>query len=121
MTKQQIFDKIADHLLTQNAVSVGPGDNAMCKYRADDGLSCAIGCLIPDELYVKKLEGKEVSHRIVREVLKKVDIINEGRFLGQFEEMHDYYPPFQWPRYLIEIADKYKLNTDVVTNFKKLT
>jgi len=120
MTKQEIFDKIAVHLLTQNAVSVGPGDNQMCKYRTDDGLSCAIGCLIPDELYVKKLEGKEVgSSRIVREVLKKVGIFNEGRFLVHFQQMHDYFTPTQWPDYLIEVGNNYKLNTDVVTNFKK--
>lgn len=118
MTKQQIFDKIADHLLTQNAVCTGPADNSMCMYRLD-GMSCAIGCLIPDELYSKKLEGKEVSNRIVREVLKKADIVNEGRFLVHFQQMHDYFFPVQWADALLEIARTYKLNTDVVTKFKK--
>lgn len=29
----------------------------MCKYRAPSGLKCAVGCLIPDELYTKNIEG----------------------------------------------------------------
>lgn len=118
MTKQEIFDKIADHLLTQNAQCTEPGYNAMCRYRLDN-MSCAIGCLIPDELYSKKLEGKEVTNRIVREVLKKADIVNEGRFLVNFQQMHDYFLPVDWSDELLAIAKTYKLNTSVLIKFKK--
>jgi hypothetical protein len=48
MTKQEIFDKVAAHLLTQRKRCVNQtGD---CVYRSDDGLKCAAGCLIPDDV-----------------------------------------------------------------------
>jgi hypothetical protein len=54
MNAQEVFDKVATHLLTQArpAFDITAG----CLYRANDGTSCAVGCLIPDHLYDKKFE-----------------------------------------------------------------
>lgn len=54
MDFQKTFDKVAIHLRKQGkAATVGAG----CMYRTDEGLKCAVGCLIPDELYDARIEG----------------------------------------------------------------
>ena len=55
MTKRAVFNTAAKHLLTQNCKSVD--DFGCCLYRGNNGTSCAVGVLIPDELYHKELEG----------------------------------------------------------------
>ncbi len=51
-TAQAIFDHVVTHLRKQNAKSsVAEPHGDVCVYRSPDGLMCAAGCLIPDELY----------------------------------------------------------------------
>ena len=54
MTLQEIFDKVATHLLTQPRSINDVGD---CLYRGPDGKKCAAGILIPDEEYNSMMEG----------------------------------------------------------------
>lgn len=50
---------VAEHLGKQRKQSDGQHpDGHGCCYRGDNGLMCAIGCLIPDELYDFQMEGK---------------------------------------------------------------
>ena len=56
MTAQEIFDKVAAHLLTQRKPSLLCGIG--CAYRGEGGLKCAAGCLIPDEEYSPEMEGR---------------------------------------------------------------
>ena len=63
MTTQELFDKVAVHLLTQDQRSMGhfighSDDRPQCAYRGDKGRMCAIGCLITDEHYDIALESK---------------------------------------------------------------
>lgn len=52
MDKQAIFDRVVTHLLTQKRRSVTiTGGVRTCMYRAPNGDMCAIGCLIPDDVY----------------------------------------------------------------------
>lgn len=46
MNAQEIFEKVAAHLLSQNAQALDKGGN--CLYRDPSGKACAVGCLIPD-------------------------------------------------------------------------
>lgn len=75
-TKQQIFDQVVDHLLTQKVQSMGEYDT--CKYRMtlDDGkvLKCAVGCLIPDDKYHPNMEG-DVHHLMT--------LINGSNYIGE--------------------------------------
>jgi len=48
-TLQETFDKVARHLLTQQAKAEQPDGN--CAYRGEHGRKCAVGCLISDEEY----------------------------------------------------------------------
>ena len=55
MTQQEIFDTVLEHLRKQGKASLSTeGD---CTYRGPDGTSCAVGCLIPDELYDPLIEN----------------------------------------------------------------
>lgn len=56
---QAFYDKTIRHLLTQGKQAISTGGN--CWYRSPDGLSCAVGCHIPDELYSPVLEKKSIT------------------------------------------------------------
>ena len=47
---QEVFDRVASHLLTQSARSLLP-DGSGCAYRGANGRMCAVGCLIADYEY----------------------------------------------------------------------
>jgi len=74
MTPQEIFDTVAKHLFTQGkpAKQLVPDpdlddgvDDYQCRYRAADGTKCAVGVLLPDELYVESMEGQSLSGLIM--------------------------------------------------------
>lgn len=54
--EQEIFSKVATHLLTQKRKSTDAGGT--CKYRGPNDLKCAIGCLIGDNEYHPMMEGR---------------------------------------------------------------
>jgi len=47
MTAQEIFDKVWHHMSTQKVQSLSKTGN--CAYRGDNGMACAVGCLLDDE------------------------------------------------------------------------
>lgn len=54
MTPQEIFDTASIAVLKQGQRATR---NELCVYRAANGLKCALGHLIPDEMYKKEMEG----------------------------------------------------------------
>ena len=62
MTEQEIFDTVLTHLREQGKAAAT--DDGGCRYRDADGTACAVGCLIPDELYDPVIEGLSVSQII---------------------------------------------------------
>ncbi len=58
-TNQEIFEYVVNHLRTQGKPALSSGTQKCC-YRTKDGLTCAVGCLIPEELYRYHLEGRSV-------------------------------------------------------------
>ena len=56
MNQQEIFNKVATHLIAQGKRSTGFG--GACAYRGYDGTMCAAGCLIPDDEYKPEFENK---------------------------------------------------------------
>jgi len=62
MTKQEIFDRAFTGIWNQG----GPAFNRCsitCMYRdRQTGRACAVGQLLPDELYTQELEGSDVWH-----------------------------------------------------------
>jgi hypothetical protein len=116
MTAQEIFDKVSNHLLTQNAQSL---DNGSCVYRTEDGKHCAVGCLIPTEFYSERIEGMGVSAIEVMSVLHNSGVLysstkhtNEVMLLADLQEMHDKTDPSVWPMKLKDIAAAFNLTVN---------
>ncbi|OZI20087.1 hypothetical protein CAL26_21265 [Bordetella genomosp. 9] len=62
MTAQQVFDRVAVHLLKQGKpATLGAGT---CVYRGPGGTACAVGVLIPESEYADCLEGGAVGYLI---------------------------------------------------------
>ena len=60
MTQQEIFDTVVNGLRKQNCQSWDEASGG-CMYRGDNGAKCAVGLLLPDELYHRSMEGKSVD------------------------------------------------------------
>ena len=106
MTDQQMFTKVARHLIKQGKKSIKDGQ---CLYRGPEGTSCAIGCLIPDEMYTEEIEGKAVSeHEALELVLASLGITNLNLAMD-LQSIHDGYSPDSWKSSLGFLAEKYNL------------
>lgn len=117
LDKQVTFDKVATHLLTQNAQSRDT-INGPCLYRDAKGRRCALGCLIPDELYDPKWEGHGLLGGSFSDIWTAVGASSvDGPFLEDLQWVHDFYPISSWPLLLKAIASKYALSTKVVDEF----
>jgi len=57
MTLQKMFDTAAVGMLKQGKKSI---EGNACRYRGGDGCKCAVGFLIPDDLYSPDIEGTSV-------------------------------------------------------------
>ena len=111
--KQEIFDTVATHLLKQNAKSVSPYDNKRCYYRGKDGLKCAIGCLIPDELYDENLECHTVFE-LLADFPDRFDMwldCSIASLLNDLQRVHDTDGMNDWPDELRLIAHMHDLDT----------
>lgn len=52
---QQFFDDVVAHLRSQNCKALSK--TGACRYRGENSTKCAIGGILPDELYFPALEG----------------------------------------------------------------
>ena len=120
MDKQQIFDKVAKHLLTQNKKSVTK--DGMCYYRhPTDNLRCAIGCLIPNDVYEPSMEKKTVLQLLARypdlRQIFGVDIcldLKSASFLTCLQDIHDNFEPKDWRDMLKHFAAKHNLSANIL-------
>jgi len=96
LTRQEAYDIVRRHLLTQMKVSCS--ETGACKYRGPDGLKCAIGALIPDSLYNVRWDtfgGNNLTDIVIACDLPDVD------FCGKLQ---DSYHPETWRERLDELA-----------------
>ena len=124
MTNQEVFDKVARHLLTQKVQSQvsdygGGGDGGGCAYRGENGTSCAIGCLIPNELYKPEMEGKSVSglQRNSKELLELFRN-TDSALLSALQDIHDDIDPHCWAERLNSEAVAWDLDVSVLKEFE---
>lgn len=133
-TNQSAFDTVLNHLRQQGRAAVKkPGG---CCYRLQDDsgavLSCAVGCMIPDDLYLDGFEGMPITAiveevwpedcsdefveiaspvaRQLRGIFASVDI----ELLQDLQGAHDSYlalesRPQMWERQMAELATVYNL------------
>lgn len=116
MTSKEIYNKVSAHLLVQNKKSYLPKDvvekrgftviDTDCAYRGEDGLRCAIGCLIPDNEYSIEMEGSiPAALKFNNPDLQKTFRDNYS-LLFQLQSVHDFYEPSEWKKKLKEIENK---------------
>lgn len=125
-TRQEAFDIVVDHLLTQGVQSIevhtcaNGREDAECKYRqaTPDGriLKCAIGALIPDDVYAAHahMEGMGANGLVTGErglppILAVTDSTRPGDFLDTLQEIHDSTDVDKWPVALRAFARRFKL------------
>lgn len=122
MNRQAIYDKAAKHLLTQMKRSYSP--KVGCAYRGADNTMCAIGCLIPNKLYRKRMENTNVGS-----VLKmyphialhlNVEDSYDELFLTHLQRVHDGNSPQHWLIALTKFAKTYNLEPVTVVDGQAL-
>lgn len=107
-TAQEVFDQVKEHLLKQYQKSVTNNINGglSCLYRGLKGLKCAVGCLIADDEYDKKMEG---SNWLALYEDKKVPSEHHNLIID-LQTIHDYSDVGEWKNKLIHTAKTYNLN-----------
>ena len=111
MRKQEIFNIVVTHLLTQDKQSrrrIAGIDT--CAYRGRNGLKCAIGVLIPDAVYNKDMEDKNVA-QIVDQYPSFASLKRNTGLLMKLQSIHDrgIYPKRSWRIALLHVAHEHKL------------
>lgn len=106
-TKQEVFNQVAHHLLTQGRQSVGSYKNedieltTGCAYRGTNSDKCAAGCLMSDEEYQVSWEGKSWSTLVEKEIAPDT----HQRLISKLQIIHDTEVPQTWQRRLDELAE----------------
>jgi hypothetical protein len=118
MTPQEVFDKVATHLLTQRSRAVRPGSRYSCLYRAPDGKRCAIGCLITDDIYRPDMEGSVATTLLLRGEVQRAwpwAYRNEKalNMLDRLQVLHDREEISAWPKLLKYLAEQFGLSSAV--------
>lgn len=89
MKKQETFEFVARHLFTQGVKAVDPA-HGRCMYRGQNKTTCAVGCLIPDEVYETSMENRRVLSLMSSfgDVLPKF-FSRQIDLLGALQAVHD--------------------------------
>jgi hypothetical protein len=125
LNKQEAFDKAARGIILQGGPSREDG-SACCLYRGPDGRRCAIGHLIPDELYDPDMEGRGITTPVVISPIRNFltsqgwDSEEDVYFLMGLQEIHDNASMSRdfindFIEYAAMFAAKYNLNTSVLS------
>lgn len=101
-TAQEVFDQVANHLLTQNQKS--EDNEGLCFYK-NRNLKCAVGCLISEEEYSPEFENQPIF---------SLNIKTHIELLQKLQRLHDNKPIKDWKNELKIIAYEF----DLKVNFK---
>jgi len=85
---QEVFDIVVNHLFTQGRPAYDGVQG--CMYRTHDGLRCAVGVLIPDNLYDPEFEG-DTADCVIQKLFNKdlADWREHKGLLLALQEVHD--------------------------------
>lgn len=128
LTLQEIYTKGLFHIRAQGGPSTNKFGNG-CLYRNQDGLSCIIGCMIPDDMYLEGFDSATDS--AVGSLIQKsekfrkalgfsgidVDDADMSSFLVGLQRCHDDMTSFinsytrmsVFEEKMIKLAEKYNL------------
>lgn len=119
MNAQEIYDKVAVHLLTQNAKSKRPRAGhpdapPVCAYRGAEGRCCAAGCLLTLEEAEKADHLDEGVWGAVIQVMDLSRFANHTTLIEELQGVHDENEVEQWGVELAKLAEKHNLSTAVL-------
>ncbi len=132
MTLQEIFDKVAAHLLTQKSKSTAKhpsksDDGEICAYRGEGGKMCAVGCLIPDDNYNFGLERNVARSAVVMTALEKSGVLSlspnggmdgkRSQLLMELQQIHDGRATDDWKHCLWMLASRRGLEHTILDKF----
>jgi hypothetical protein len=108
-TDQEVFDYIANHLLSQGEKCQEIDDiydGPLCKYRNSDNQSCAAGCLFGPGEYKPSYEGNNWVN------LRDKGIVPETHFglITALQRVHDTVLADMWYRALQLVAQDFNLD-----------
>lgn len=111
MNNLEIFNKVEQHLLSQNAKSqIHRRGLDVCGYRGTEGRMCAVGCLIKDQYYSPTFEGESALDAGVIRALNQSGINTQEpstmSMLIDLQMLHDRAPVSEWRNRLIAIRTK---------------
>jgi hypothetical protein len=115
MNRQDLFDTVTAHLLTQRAKALGPVESAHCTlpvtgcmYRAPDGKKCAFGCIIPDSVYRPNMENNPATF-VLFGTPELAFLRPHNDLIANLQTIHDAFEPAQWPGQLEKLAKEHGL------------
>jgi len=109
MSKQEMFEKAVKGLREQKAFSMTQA-GGYCVYRGPDGTKCAMGMLIPDELYSTEMEHTTAAgaYTMRLHAMDSEDSIDTEtwRYLNRMQkELHDNLARGVWKDASFEMTD----------------
>lgn len=112
LTRMAVFYTIKNHLLNQMERAIGK--NGYCCFRSPSGLSCAVGCMIPEDRYYPDFESitlvdmhppatdVEIEFRDALES-NGIDFDRDYPMLEDLQAIHDRKEPHNWEAELKEL------------------
>ena len=96
----------------------------LCVYRSDEGLACAIGCLLDDETAHKFDDlGDQIGGSSIKDIYThNADLIpnflgSDIQFLADLQNVHDVQDKYwlnEWSTGMIRLANRYNLKPPVL-------
>jgi hypothetical protein len=123
MESQEIFDIVATHLFAQgerSMVDKATGYSVVCAYRGVEGRSCAVGCLIPDDLYSTDMEGGGITEEFIKRFKLPAYFAENRRLLLNLQSVHDTKSPwvstYTMQETLRTVARSFELDSSIIDN-----
>lgn len=114
MNAQKTFDTVATHLIRQGRRSTATVNGSTdCAYRGRGGRKCAVGCLVPDDLYDPEMEGL-AAWALYRFPKLWKRIKEHEDLLVKLQTLHDERVPRTWHAELGLLAQYFGLNVDAL-------
>jgi hypothetical protein len=91
-TRQEIFNAVSTFLLKQGRKSTYRNESLdvnSCAYRGDDGTMCAVGCVIPNEMYKSEFENLRVTALVERFSNLPEFLVKEEDLFVYLQRAHD--------------------------------
>lgn len=114
-TEQEVFDFIANHLLTQKVKA--SNELGKCFYRTSDGRKCAAGCIIEDSFYKESFEGHDWSFIKNEYSTESINLDYHFKLIYNLQSIHDTKGIIFWKESLKRLAEERNLSTEILDKF----